>query len=123
MEEKVHFYGEQDEVESLLKQADIGVLSSSSEGLPVALLEYGLAGLPVVCTRVGECEAVIGTAGLVVPPKDDEALFVALNNYVENEFERKKDSVAFRHRILEEYSEEAVMEQLLDFYQEFKINS
>lgn len=123
MKENVYFYGEQDEVEELLEQADIGVLSSFSEGLPVALLEYGLAGLPVVCTRVGECEAVMGTTGLVVPPKDAEALFVALKYYVENKFERKKDSVAFRNRILEVYSEEAVMEQLLRFYQEFQINS
>ena len=37
----------------------IGVLASKFEGLPVALLEYGLAKLPVVITDVGECNKVV----------------------------------------------------------------
>ena len=118
LEQKVHFYGEQDEIKSLLVQADVGVLSSSSEGLPVALLEYGLARLPVICTGVGECEGVVGGAGLVVPPKNPEAMLVALNFYFENEEERGKDSLAFHNRILEFYSEKAVIKKLLWFYQE-----
>lgn len=121
LQEKVIFYGELDKVEGLLNQADVGVLSSESEGLPVALLEYGLAGLPVVCTRVGECETVIDGVGFVVPAKDPEALYAALNFYVENEFKRRKDSVDFHNRIRKVYSREAVMEQLLDFYKEFNI--
>ncbi len=123
LEDKVYCYGERDEVESLLKQADIGVLSSFSEGLPVALLEYGLAGLPVVCTNVGECEAVVGGAGLVVPPKDPEALFNALRFYLENKFERKKHSVAFHNRVVKVYSEKKTIDRLLDFYKEFYVNS
>ena len=118
LEEKVHLYGEQDEIKSLLKQADVGVLSSSSEGLPVALLEYGLASLPVICTRVGECEGVVGGAGLVVPPQEPEAMLEALKFYLENEEERGKDSLAFHNRILEFYCEKAVIKRLLRFYQE-----
>src|SRR5690606_14684968 len=44
---KIFFYGIQSDIIHLLKQADLGVLSSRSEGLPLALLEYGMAGLPV----------------------------------------------------------------------------
>ncbi len=47
------------EVEPHLKWADIGVLTSNSEGLPVSLLEYGLANLPVIVTDVGQCSEVI----------------------------------------------------------------
>src|SRR5690606_31080161 len=57
---KIFFYGSQAEIIYLLKQADLGVLSSRSEGLPLALLEYGIAGLPVVCTAVGQCREVVG---------------------------------------------------------------
>ena len=39
----------------------MGVLSSASEGLPLALLEYGRAGLPVVCTDVGNVSEVVGS--------------------------------------------------------------
>ncbi|WZL88457.1 glycosyltransferase [Salinimicrobium sp. 3283s] len=115
LEDKIYFYGEREEIMNLLQQADLGVLSSSSEGLPVALLEYGFAGLPVVCTKVGECESVVGTAGVLVPPNDPEALFLALKSYVENEVERRKDSVAFQKRVFETYSEKQVLKQLLSF--------
>ncbi|UZH55624.1 glycosyltransferase [Salinimicrobium tongyeongense] len=122
LNEKVHFYGEQGKVADFLAQADVGVLSSSSEGLPVALLEYGLAGLPVVCTAVGECEAVVGGNGLVVPPKDAEAFFKALQYYFENEIERNRDAVAFQKRVFQNYSEEQVVEQLLDFLKELYVH-
>jgi glycosyltransferase involved in cell wall biosynthesis len=46
-------YGSQQDVENILNQATIAVLSSQSEGLPVALLEYGLY-KPVVVTAVGD---------------------------------------------------------------------
>lgn len=123
LSDKIFIYGEQNEVEALLKQADLGVISSESEGMPVALLEYGQVGLPVVCTRVGECEGVIGGAGLLVPSGDPEALFQALEFYIENEFKRKKDAVDFHKRIAEVYSEEAVMGQLLSFYRGSILNS
>ena len=53
-----------------LHGADCGVLSSVSEGLPVSLLEYGMAGLPVIVTDVGQCAEVVGNGrfGRVVPP-------------------------------------------------------
>ena len=56
---KMFYYGSKRNVILILKQADLGVISSRSEGLPVALLEYGLAGLCVVSTDVGQCKKVI----------------------------------------------------------------
>jgi glycosyltransferase involved in cell wall biosynthesis len=52
------------EVEPHLIWADIGVLTSKSEGLPVSLLEYGLANLPVVVTDVGQCSEILN-GGLI----------------------------------------------------------
>ena len=46
-------------ISKILNKCEIGVLSSSIEGLPVSLIEYGLAELPVVCTDVGQCSKVI----------------------------------------------------------------
>jgi len=56
---KIFLYGSCLDTYSILKQATIGVLASKSEGLPIALLEYGLAKLPVVITNVGECATVL----------------------------------------------------------------
>ncbi len=76
-----------DNVSELLSQADVGVLSSISEGLPVALLEYGLSGLPVVCTDVGQCGEVLGKGdfGWVVPPQDPNKLFEAMKMSILNQ--------------------------------------
>ena len=59
LEENVFIYGQLSNPESVLEQCDIGVLASSSEGLPMALLEYGRAKLAVVVTDVGYCSEVV----------------------------------------------------------------
>lgn len=62
--------GYRDDVPSVLAAADLFVLASHHEGLPIALLEALNAGLPAVVTAVGSVPDVIrdGVEGLVVPP-------------------------------------------------------
>jgi glycosyltransferase involved in cell wall biosynthesis len=118
MEDKVFLYGAQENAESFLIKADLGVLSSSSEGLPVALLEYGRAGLPVVSTRVGQCAEVIGENGILVPPQNPEALAKAILKYFENEEKRKLDAKNFQEKIIKTYSEKAVITEILSFFED-----
>ena len=118
LNETVFIYGAQSDIAAFLDQADLGVLSSTSEGLPVALLEYGLAGLPVVCTRVGECAEVIGSFGILVPARDPEALAVGIEQYMNDSERRKKDAEAFQKKVLKEYSEEVVIPEVLEFFKE-----
>ncbi|MGB7841875.1 MAG: glycosyltransferase [Salinimicrobium sp.] len=117
LESKVFFYGEQPNVQELLLQADLGVLSSVSEGLPLALLEYGRAGLPVVCTAVGECPEVIGTTGLLVAPLDSGELSNAILSYLKNTKERKTAAENYRKKIMEQFSEKAVIPGTINFYE------
>lgn len=72
----ISILGKRSDVGGILGECAIGVVASESEGLPVSLLEYGLAGLAVVSTDVGECKEVLedGKYGLVVPAKDEKAL-------------------------------------------------
>jgi len=105
--------------ESISKQllkASIGVLSSDSEGLPMAILEYGTANLAVICTNVGECKKVIGDYGKVVPPQNAEALANAILFYIENETIRQEHSNKFSKHIQENYSEAAIIPKLLEIY-------
>lgn len=62
------------------KTANLYVLPSLSEGFPIVLLEAMAAKLPVVATDVGDCRTLIekARAGLVVPPKDADALAKAV---------------------------------------------
>ena len=80
LEKDVEIVGPVTEISPYLESAHIGVLSSESEGLPVALLEYGMAGLPTVATQVGQCDQVLGYGqfGWLVPPKSPALLAAAL---------------------------------------------
>lgn len=76
LKHKVFLYGNCTDVKNILSQASIGVLSSKSEGLPIALLEYGLASLPVIVTNVGDCTKVVRNkdTGLVVKKENSKEL-------------------------------------------------
>jgi glycosyltransferase involved in cell wall biosynthesis len=113
---QVYFYDSQNGVLELMKSCKIGVLSSISEGLPVALLEYGLANLAVICTDVGQCKEVINTNGLVIPPNNSSAFGEALIYYIENTAKRVEDALAFSKHVKDQYSFEAVRSKLLSLY-------
>jgi glycosyltransferase involved in cell wall biosynthesis len=77
---KVHLLGLRSDVDAILAAADIFVLPSISEGLPLALLEAMFARRPIVATDVGEVAVALGhgTAGVLVEPGDPAALATAL---------------------------------------------
>ena len=118
--EKVFFYDAQNGVLDLLKSCAIGVLSSTSEGLPVALLEYGLANLPVVCTDVGQCKEVINNQGFLVSSGNAERLAQALMVYIDNPRKRNEDALAYSKHIRSKYTFEAVQSKLLTLYKSQK---
>ena len=72
----VQLLGTRQDVGRWLAQADLFVLSSVSEGLPLALLEALATGLPAVVTETGGMPEVVQCcgSGLVVPPSQPEAL-------------------------------------------------
>ncbi|WP_431299209.1 glycosyltransferase [Tabrizicola sp. BL-A-41-H6] len=79
----VVFLGERNDVPVLMHAADIFVLSSDAEGLPLALLEAMSAGLPVVATAVGSVpDYVEGGAGLIVAPRQVDDFARALDRMV-----------------------------------------
>ncbi|MDT8417732.1 MAG: glycosyltransferase family 4 protein [Lutibacter sp.] len=114
----VFLYGSCPDTQHILKQATIGVLSSKSEGLPVALLEYGLAKLPVVVTDVGECGVVVSNekSGLVVPPSDENTLSEALILLAENEDIRKEFGENLCNNISSNYGAKSFITQLITIY-------
>jgi len=59
--------GWQGEIERVLAAADMVVLTSDNEGTPLSLIQAGMAGLPVVATRVGSVSEVIldGETGII----------------------------------------------------------
>lgn len=116
LSEDVELLGVRTDIPDLLCQADIGVLSSVTEGLPVSLLEYGMAGLPVVATAVGQVPEVVGDAGLVVPPGDDAALAEALKMLLLQKDMRLQYAHMFNSRVAQSYSADIVYGQIIEIY-------
>ena len=111
----VFWYGEQKDIYSYLCQAHIGILSSISEGLPLALLEYAMARLGVVITDVGECKSVIGEYGILTNTSNPVEMAEAVNTYIENPNKLQVDSISLQKRIKHLYSEENVIPEYLSF--------
>jgi glycosyltransferase involved in cell wall biosynthesis len=74
--DRVELLGPVDRVEDVYAQARVFALTSSFEGLPIAMLDAMAAGLPVVASDVGEIGTVVddGRNGLLYPSGDVEAL-------------------------------------------------
>jgi glycosyltransferase involved in cell wall biosynthesis len=119
LEETVFIYGSKPDINNIFKQSTIGVLSSQSEGLPVALLEYGLYKKPAVVTDVGEMDSVIqnGLNGFIVPGQEPDLFFNALIQLIENESLRIELGKSLYDTVLKKHSEQAVMERYLNWLQ------
>lgn len=120
LEKNIFQYGVCTDIGNVLTQATIGVLSSDSEGLPVSLLEYGLAGLAVVVTNVGECANVLenGKHGLIVQPNNSEELAEKIQLLIEDIELRNTFGDSFQQHILNNYSKDKFIYKLLKIYNE-----
>jgi glycosyltransferase involved in cell wall biosynthesis len=102
----VSLLGQRRDVPGILEAADIGVLSSEVEGLPLALIEYGQAALPVVVTAVGQCPDVIdyGKAGIIVEPRNDDEIAGAILRLLASSRERTRLGHALQKRVHERFN-------------------
>lgn len=103
LEDKINIMGLVDQVADLLNQADIYVMSSNLEGLPLAVLEALACGLPIITTRAGGVVDIVrqGENGFVTPVGNAEALAEAMIALIENAELRKAMGEASRTRALE----------------------
>lgn len=115
--ERVLFTGSRSDVVELLPGFDVFVLSSSVEGLPVALLEAMAAGVPTVVTRVGGIPEVVEDreSGLLVPPRDPAALADGLLRLLADEALRARMAERARARA-QDFDIRGVVQRVEDVY-------
>ena len=90
--ERVTFLGSQSQarIAQRMRAADVFVLSSRFENLPVVLLEASATGLPIVATRVGGVPEIVGAdGGALVEPLQPEALARAIEDVAGRRFDRE----------------------------------
>jgi glycosyltransferase involved in cell wall biosynthesis len=115
LEKNVKLLGQWGNVRELLAAADGFVLPSRWEGLPLALLEAMMAGLPVIATRVQGVEEVIenGVQGFLVPLENPEELSKAILQLLDNPAQRDAMGSAASSRITQGYTTDLVCEKYL----------
>ncbi len=115
----VVFAGHRLDVPALLGALDVFCISSTYEGTPLALFEAMAAGKAIVSTAVDGCREVLedGVTGLLVPPRDPDALAAALLRALADEALRA--SLAKRAREASaRYDIAACVAQMQDLYDE-----
>lgn len=119
LQERVKLLGQRNDVPLLLAAADVFVNASHWEGLPLAVLEAMMAGLPVVATSVGDTPSILppGT-GLLVPPHTPEKLAEGLRTLFSDVSLRRRWGQAAREHAHVHYGVDTWMQRLADFYRQ-----
>lgn len=113
---RVHLIGARQDIPALLNAADLFVLSSGIEGMPLALGEALACELPVVATDAAGVAELMGECGEIVPRGDSAALAAAMRRALDAGHGNANKQAARRARIVSNFSLEAVALQWLDCY-------
>ncbi|MGK7887258.1 MAG: glycosyltransferase [Crocosphaera sp.] len=101
--DKVLWVGERNDMPAIYNSLDIACSSSSyGEGFPNVIGEAMACGVPCVVTDVGDSAWVVGDIGVVVPPKNPQAMACGWKSCLE--MDRKEISKQSRARIIENFS-------------------
>ncbi|MUU77642.1 glycosyltransferase family 4 protein [Winogradskyella endarachnes] len=114
----VFIYDSCNDTSNIISQVEIGVLSSNYEGLPMTLLEYGLGGLAVIVTNVGDNSKVIinDEFGHLIPVKNPKALTESLLFYVGNEEDRIAAGKRLKLHVQNNFSKKSALKKIIDVY-------
>lgn len=115
---RVYLLGQRDDMNVLTAALDVLASSSSSgEGFPNVIGEAMSCGVPCVVTDVGDSAFVVGDTGVVVPPRDSEALAQAIAQLIDaGEARRNELGGRARQRVIDRFSLESVVHQYESLY-------
>lgn len=110
--------GMQQDVRPWLAASDALVFPSYREGFPNVVIEAGAMGLPSIVTDInGSREIIInGRNGVIIPPRDSEALYAAMRRMVDDRVVTEAMAAEARPLIASRYEQGYVRRCLLDFY-------
>ncbi|MDA8297438.1 MAG: GT4 family glycosyltransferase PelF [Actinomycetota bacterium] len=111
------FAGHAPSVAAAYQEADVVVLSSISEGLPYTVLEAMAAGKAVVATDVGGVREAVGNTGIVVPPRDPEAIAAACLSLLASPERRARLGLRARARVRRHFTLEQSNSRYRQLYQ------
>ena len=116
--------GWQNDVRPYFAISDALVFPSYREGFPNVVMQAGALGLPSIVTDINGCNEIITHKqnGLIIPPKDEEQLFLAMQELLVNSDTRQEMAKMSRQVITNNYRREVVWEGLLNEYKSLTLN-
>jgi len=116
--QKIILFGKQDDVSNFYHTADLFLLTSITEGLPMTIIEAFAHGLPVVATRVGGVPEIVqdNVNGLLCDPADVEKMTQCVLRILHNDELRAAFGEHARKTAEETYSLEHVLQKTHDLY-------
>ena len=119
LNQHVVFLGFRLDVPTLLSEISVSVLPTLSEGLSNSLLEAMAASVPVVATKVGGNSEVVqgGITGILVPPRDADALARAIGQFLEQPSLAAKFGLAGRERVRKQFALERMTQATERLYE------
>jgi glycosyltransferase involved in cell wall biosynthesis len=115
---QVTFWGQQLDVAPFFSAADAFIMSSSSEGLPMSLLQAFSLGLPAIVTDVGGMAEVVrlAKAGITVSERDPAEMASAILRMTGNKTEREQLSMNAKQAFHSRFTLQTMVETYLDLY-------
>ena len=114
----VELWGQREDMPEVLRQADVFCLPSYREGMPRVLLEAAASGCALITTDAPGCRDFVDhdVSGLLVPPRDTEALATAMHELITQRSRRVALGKAARERVNDGFASQAVAQQVLGVY-------
>lgn len=111
----IRYHGKLDDVRAVLSRCSVYVLPSYREGMPRSVLEAMAMGRPVITTDVPGCRETVvdGENGVLIPPRDADALYRAMASFIHNPCKLPHMGAASRRRAEELYDVRRVNQAIL----------
>ncbi|MBT6048620.1 MAG: glycosyltransferase, partial [Candidatus Scalindua sp.] len=119
LEDKLTFTGFRSDIKEILTSIDIFILPSLLEGLPMILLEAMAMEKPIVATDIDGIREVLadGEAGLLVPPRDTEALSEAIVDLLNHRDKAYQMGLAARKVVAARFGVDIMVQKVEDVYE------
>jgi glycosyltransferase involved in cell wall biosynthesis len=117
LQKTVFIYGSKNDVANIINQCEISVFTSNSEGLPVALIEFGLCKKAVLSTAVGEIPLVIDHEknGFIVEANDAQSFYDYLIKLINDSTLRADLGNALFEKVVRNNAQGAVIKRYLNW--------
>lgn len=116
--ENIIFIGWQIDVRPYMTISNVLVFPSYREGFPNVVMQAGALNLPSIVTNINGCNEIIchDYNGLIIPVKDEEKLYIAMMELINNPKKRNLMAKASRKMICDNYRHDVIWDALLKEY-------